>query len=178
MAIGDHWNSLPPDLEGPWACDAFAPPGAAELYRAVDVRAPAAVVWSWVCQLRVAPYSYDWIDNLGRRSPPELTPGLDDIELGQVVMAMFRVVDFSPCEQLTLEVGGFLGLGPLHVTYRLQERGAETRLAAKLTVGRRGGWVQSLLIRALAVGDWIMMRKQLLTLKRYAERDACAMMVP
>ena len=83
MAVAEHWNTRPEDLEGEWACDACAPPGATAVYRAVDVQAPAEVVWRWVCQLRAAPYSYDWIDNLGRRSPAELNPSLERLEIGQ-----------------------------------------------------------------------------------------------
>ena len=172
MGMADHWNTRAEDLEGEWACDAHAPEAAAALYRAVDVAAPVAIVWRWLCQLRVAPYSYDWIDNRGRRSPAQLIPGLDQLEIGQPVMAMFRLVGFAAKDHLTLEVGGFLGLGPLHVTYRLREREGKTRLAVKLSIGRREGWLGALLLRGLAVGDWIMMRKQLLTLKAYAEATA------
>jgi len=172
VGFADHWNTRGADLEGEWACDDLAPDGAAALYRAVDVDAPGRVVWLWLCQLRVAPYSYDWIDNRGRRSPACLTPGLDRIELGQTVMVIFRVVAFAAEDHLTLRVGGFLGLGPLHVTYRLRERAGSTRLAVKLSVGRRRGWLGAWLLRGLAIGDWIMMRKQLLTLKAYAEATA------
>ena len=169
MGLADHWNTRAEDLAGEWACDRCAPVAAAALYRAVDVEAPAAIVWRWVCQLRAAPYSYDWIDNRGRRSPSQLTPGLDQLAIGETVMTMFRVVGFAPEDHLTLEAAGFLGLGPLRVTYRLRERDRKTRLAVKLAIGRRPSWLGAALLRGLAIGDLIMMRKQLLTLKAYAE---------
>ncbi len=162
------------DVEGDWACDRRAAPGALALHRAVDVSAPPAIVWRWLCQLRVAPYSYDWIDNRGRRSPRELTPGLEQLEVGQRVMAMFHLVDFATNDHLTLEAGRFLGLGPLHVTYRVRGRPGGARLAVKLSVGCPASRLGRLLARALAIGDWIMMRKQLLTLRDCAEATVAA----
>ena len=37
--------------------------------RAIDLDASAELVMGWVTQLRRAPYSYDWVDNFGRRYP-------------------------------------------------------------------------------------------------------------
>src|SRR5213594_4371663 len=71
------------------------------LYRAVDVEAPPPILFRWLCQLRVAPYSYDWIDNFGRPSPRELLPGLDAVAVGQRVMTFFELVDFERDRHLT-----------------------------------------------------------------------------
>ena len=78
--------------------------GRAELYRAVSVDASPDVVFRWLCQLRVAPYSHDWIDNWGRRSPPQLTPGLERLSGGQVFMGIFELVDFVPDRHVTLRI--------------------------------------------------------------------------
>ena len=63
------WGSTPGERDDAFACDRLVPHADDILFRAVDVAAPAAVVFRWLCQLRVAPYSYDKLDNGGRRSP-------------------------------------------------------------------------------------------------------------
>jgi hypothetical protein len=173
-----HWNTRPEDDEGDWPCDDLAGPDASVLLRAVDVGAPPTTVYRWLCQLRAAPYSYDWIDNGGRRSPPSLTPGLEQLALGQTVMTMFRLVAFERDDHLTLEAGRFLGLGPLHVSYRVRERPTGTRLAARLRVAHPSGLLGRAMHLALGWGDLVMMRKQLLTLKELAEQTAVAATTP
>ena len=99
-----HWGTTPDERARPFPCDALLPGFDVALYRGVTVRAPAPVVFRWLCQLRVAPYSYDWLDNLGRRSPRTLTPGAERLELGQRVMGIFELVGFEPDRHLTLRL--------------------------------------------------------------------------
>ena len=151
-----------------WPGDELPTVGVHHWHRGVDVDASAETTFRWVCQLKVAPYSYDWIDNLGRRSPRELSPGLEGLALDQRFMVMFRLVDFVEGEHLTLETGSRI-FGRLWVTYRVVAEKEGTRLLARLRVPIRQG-VGHLLNRGLCWGDWVMMRKQLLTLAKYAER--------
>jgi hypothetical protein len=73
------WGALDVERSEPLPCDELLPDADLVLHRAVDVAAPAPLAFRWLCQLRVAPYSYDPLDNAGRRSPRELTPGLDEL---------------------------------------------------------------------------------------------------
>ncbi len=170
MPLPDDWGARPDEIADAWPCDLLAPADALAWHRAVDVAAPRPVVYRWLCQLRIAPYSYDWIDNLGRRSPRTLTPGLGALEVGQTVMSLFRLVAFASDDHVTLETKG-KPFGKLWVTYRVREDGAGTRLAVRLRIPRAEGRVGRVATRLLAWGDLLMMRKQLLTLAELAEAD-------
>jgi hypothetical protein len=167
-----NWGAEPAELAEPLPCDPLLPNAAIVVHRAVTVRAAPALVYRWLCQLRVAPYSYDLVDNFGRRSPQRLTPGLDRLERGQRVMTMFRLVDFARDEHLTLlHASGLMGI--VAVTFATVPRGDRTRLLARFR------WtppplplVREPLMTAWAVGDLALARRQLLNLKALAERDA------
>jgi hypothetical protein len=148
------WGSTPQERALEFACDRLVADPHDALFRAVTVDASPTVLFRWLCQLRAAPYSYDWIDNLGRRSPRHLTPGLDRLEAGQRIMTVFRLAAFEPARHITAVLKGpGLLFGGLAVAY------------PRTPIG--------LAVRALLPpGDLVMMRKQLLTLKELAERDA------
>lgn len=178
MTNSSHtWGSTEAERAASYPCDRWLADPDDSLWRAIDVDAPPEVVFRWLCQLRAAPYSYDWIDNLGRTSPRELTPGLEDLADGQRVMTIFRLVEHEPGRHITLvlERGRRL-FGDLAMTYQVEAApGGGARLVAKLVVRRPRGQVMArLLAPLLPAGDLFMMKKQLRTLKALAERDARA----
>lgn len=169
---GLRWGSTPDEEAASYPCDEVLPDAEHWLYRAIDVDAPAATAFRWVCQLRVAPYSYDWIDNWGRRSPRTLTPGLEDVRVGQTAMTMFEIVDVEPGESLTVR-STHSTFGEVAATYRVVPLGADrSRLVVKLGVIPPDGVRGTLLRDVLPLGDLVMMRKQLRTLASLAERTA------
>lgn len=175
-SIAVTWGTTAAERAQPFPCDRLLPNHAAAYFRGVTVEAPPSVVFRWLCQLRVAPYSYDWIDNLGRPSPSSLTPGLEQLAIGQTVMTMFTLAAFEPGQHLTLQSKALQTVfGDLAVTYAVQSLGeARSRLLVKLLVHYPRsplGWLMRLL---LPWGDLLMMRKQLLTLKRLAEQQLAA----
>lgn len=179
MSLGGSWGVTEAERQAPFPCDGRCASPDAVLFRGVTVAAPPAVVFRWLCQLRVAPYSYDWLDNGGRRSPQALTPGLQGLAVGQRVMTIFELVDFEPGRSLTVvnrARGGARHLfGEVWVSYLVEPpRGSSCRLLAKLLVRYPGTLAGSVLRRVLPLGDLVMMRRQLLNLKRLAERDGRA----
>jgi len=155
------WGSTPQERALDLPCDELVPGARLVLHRAVDVDAPPEVVFRWLCQMRVAPYSYDLIDNLGRRSPRELTPGLDRLEVGQRFL-IFRLASFEPGAHVTLEHHGPV-FGDLGITYAVMPG---TRLVMRVVCNPPR---VPLVGHVLALGDFVMARRQLLNFKRLAE---------
>ena len=171
----DEWGSTTAERTAEYPCDGLIDRPDGILFRAVDVEAPAAVLYRWLCQLRVAPYSYDWIDNLGRQSPRELVDGLDVLEVGDRLMTIFELVAFEPGRTITVDSTTRV-FGRVAVSYVLASTGeGRSRLVVKLVFATPPGPYGWLARRLLPAGDLVMMRKQLLTLKRLAERDRAAL---
>ena len=173
------WGTTAQEAAAHHPADAHVPAGGRHFVRAVDVDADPATTWRWVCQLGVAPYSYDLVDNLGRRSPRTLTPGAERLHLGQHVL-------FGPVVQLVtgrLLVVAAQGLGrrvcgPVAMSYEVVPgRRTPSRILLCLAVGppRRPLPVLDRAWQALlGAGDLVMARRQLLTLRDLAEGRAPA----
>jgi hypothetical protein len=130
------------------------------------------VVFRWLCQLKVAPYSYDLIDNGGRRSPHHLVPGVERLVIGERVL-VFTLASFEVGEHLTIAARGHRAFGDVAISYVVVPHGqGRSRLIAKLVTTPVGGLLGAVMRRVLPAGDLVMMRRQLLNLKALAEAQA------
>jgi hypothetical protein len=166
--IGDRWGVTEHEVALRYPCDDLLAAPVVQLWRGVTVHTSREALWPWLCQLRLAPYSYDWLDNLGRRSPRELR-GLPDPEPGEPFsciggrFGVGRVISVAAEEHLTCRIMGAV------MSYVLRPDGDSTRLLLKIVI-KRNRWY----VPALATGDWPMARRQLKNLKSLAELAAAA----
>lgn len=98
------WGASAAEVARRYGGDDEIPNPDARLLRAVTADAESSAVFRWLCQLMVAPYSYDWLDNWGRRSPRRLTEGVDRLQVGEPFMTIFRLAGFVPGESVTLRL--------------------------------------------------------------------------
>lgn len=173
----ETWGATEAELGARYPCDELLPDARARWVRGVDVRASPATVFAWVCQLRAAPYSYDLVDNLGRRSPRTRQAWCEDLAVGQRAAVVFEVADFERDRHLTLRLpAGTMRrpVGEVAMTYAVTPGPQGSRLVSAMLVEGRGGRLGVVLERGLLVGDVVMMRKQLLTLAGLAEAEAAS----
>jgi hypothetical protein len=161
--IGDRWGVTDEEITRRYPCDDLVTSPVLEAWRGVTVRAAPEQVWPWIGQIRLAPYSYDLVDNLGRRSPQQLR-GLPDPVPGEPFTTagtrrLGRILSVDPGRALTGRIAGVV------MSYVLVPQGEQTRLLLKLAAPG-GRWYAPL----LSVGDLVMARRQLLNLKSLAER--------
>jgi hypothetical protein len=164
--IGDRWGVSDDETARAYPCDDFVDSPTLQAWRGVRVQAPSYAVWPWVAQVRLAPYSYDWIDNRGRRSPRELA-GLREPRAGD----QFTTVGGREVGQiLSVDQGKHLTgtiMGAFMSYVLIPEDQQATRLLLKVIM-HTSRWKAPV----LSVGDLIMARRQLLNLKQLAEHHS------
>jgi hypothetical protein len=163
--VGDRWGVTNGEISRSYPCDDFVVSPALQAWRGVRVEAPAEAVWPWVAQVRLAPYSYDWIDNRGRRSPQQLV-GLPEPQVGEAFTTaggrqLGRIVSVDPGKQLTGTIMGAF------MSYVLAPQEHDTTRLLLKVVMQTNRWTAL----GLSIGDLVMARRQLLNLKQLAERD-------
>jgi hypothetical protein len=98
---------------------------------------------------------------------------LDRLVVGQPAMRLFRLASFRRPEQVTFEHRGVFGR--VVVTYAILPRNRGCHLLMRIRWSPPPLPIPRALVgRAMALGDLLMARRQLLNLKRLAERDAAA----
>ncbi len=155
-----HWGVAPPSHHAAAPCPSAT--------RTLLTRASAESLMLWISQLRRGPYSYDWIDNLGRRSPR--TPDNKAVHTGDRLMYIFTVSATGP-RHVQAEMTTLLPrkvFGPVRIRYEVHDYGTVRGIEYTMWTPGRGrvGRIRSFL---LAWADLIMARKQLFTLAKLAE---------
>lgn len=163
--IGDRWGVTDEEVARHYPCDDLVSAPVLQAWRGVTVGTTPGALWPWVAQIRLGPYSYDCVDNLGHRSPQQLR-GLPEPIAGEPFTTararrLGRIVSVEPGAQLTGLIAG------VFISYVLVPEGDNTRLLMKL-VAPGSRWPVSL----LSLGDLVMARRQLRNLKRLAEGGA------
>jgi hypothetical protein len=86
-----RWGATGDEAQRPMPGDGLLGPGAGSTTRAVTIGAPAEQVWPWLAQLgygKAGWYSYDWLDNDGRRSAGRIRPEWQQLRSGDQILMM------------------------------------------------------------------------------------------
>ena len=175
-----RWGATSAELREPMRGDELVADPHYQATRAITIDASPSTVWQWLVQvgcLRAGWYSDDLLDNLAHPSADAIDLRLQHLEIGQWVP-----MSPTPSERTAFKVAGFephrwmLWEQPVSTwTWRLTPLpGDRTRLVTRLRT--RYDWhrppdaILSLILNEF--GDFAMMRRMLLGIKRRAEQAA------
>jgi hypothetical protein len=172
-----RWGATPEEVAAPMPGDDLVPTAHYRATRAITIEAPPEAVWPWLVQvgcLRAGWYSNDLLDNLGRPSADAVLPELQHLETGQWVpmsptpseTTAFQVAAFEPDRLLVWEQPVSTWVWTLTATHDGATR-LVTRLRLLYDWRHPLGALLSLVLNEF--GDFPMMRRVLLGLKRRAE---------
>ena len=178
--IFEHWGSTDEETKEALPGDHLIGSPAFSATRSITISAPPAEVFPWVAQLgfgRAGWYSYDLIDNFGRKSATTLHPEWAVNAVGDVVPGgpiSFFVREIDAPNHLVLELSNARRSSRLTFTmsYVLRPIGDSTRLISRIRSGLRAPFGAVVLRSALGPGDGVMLRRQLLGIKGRAEQHS------
>ena len=175
--ILERWGATPEEHASAVVGDELCPNARIVATRCITIAAPPEAVFPWLRQMgfgRAGWYSYDWIDNLGRKSATAIENQWQSLAAGGILPggpADFDAVIVDPPRTLVMRLaqkGRASKKVNFVLAYELRDCPEGTRLVTRMraridTVG--GPIIEKLL---LAPGDGIMLRKQLLNVAQRA----------
>jgi len=170
-----NWNATREEVDGVVVGDDLCVDARTVATRCITIGAAPDAVFPWIRQMgfgRAGWYSYDWIDNLGRRSAARVNPEWQDVVTGSSVPGgpvAFTAAVVDPPRTFVLQLGLPGGRLCFTLAYELRPDPAGTRLVTRMRTRLDvpgGAAVERWL---LGPGDGIMVRRQL---RNLAERAA------
>lgn len=170
-----NWGATPDEITGTVVGDDLCSDARVVATRCITLPAHPAEVFPWLRQMgfrRAGWYSYDWLDNLGRRSATTINPEWQDVDTGSRVPAgpmSFEAAIVDPPRAFVLRVGAgdtTKRRVQFVLAYELRDVPNGTRLVSRvrIRVNLPGGRLIERFV--LGPGDGIMLRRQLLNLAR------------
>ncbi len=146
--------------------------------RAITMKAHPEEIWPWIVQIgfgRAGFYSYDLLDNLGKPSAERIIPELQHIEVGMWIPMSRKVSEETAFRVRAFEPGRWMLWEKAASTWAwklLPIDEEHTRLLIRLRCRYR--WTRPTIVTDLIlmeIGDFPMMRKLMLGIKRRVERS-------
>lgn len=177
--IFENWGATAAEINGPVVGDDLCPSASLVATRSISIEAPPHEVFPWIRQMgfgRAGWYSYDIIDNLGRKSASHIHAEWQNINSGDHIPAgpiAFTAALVDEPRAFVLEIKSGKPEAPrLHFTlaYDLRATDTGTRLVTRMRahIALPGGRLIERFL--LGPGDGIMLRRQLLTIAQRCEK--------
>ena len=171
--IFQHWGSTNAEIDSAVVGDDLCPNAHVSATRSITLAAPPDEVFPWIRQMgfgRAGWYSYDWIDNLGRKSATSIHDEWQQVRSGDLIPAgpiSFVAAIVEPPRAFVLQITSGNPVRPwlqFTLAYELRAVGDSTRLITRMRshISVPGGSLFERLV--LAPGDGLMVRRQLLNL--------------
>ena len=146
-----------------------------ELLRCIEIRAGAADIFVWLKQLRIAPYSYDFLDNRGIKSPGYIIENLPPLKINAHFLLAFHIFGFEEnkfiagrfCVPINPPVNRYIK--EMFIEYRIQEHATNALLWCKVRVLVNRDTASKGFFHIFSVVNQFMTRRQLRKIKKLSE---------